>query len=122
MPCFSCQRWQKPDRGSGRRSDNLRAMGWCRHDKRPSHPGYHCTHYLAPALREDRLGLTEPEIVWLRAHRTRVREHELITLYRMVCACPRDPGARGLFAAALNAWRAERERSGVSLRLPITDQ
>jgi hypothetical protein len=55
------------------------------------------------------LGLTDPEIAWLRANAKADPARNLIRVYNMVVACPSDPGARGIFDAMLGNWRRSRE-------------
>ena len=58
---------------------------------------------------KERLGLTDEEVAWLQANRDSDREaRQLVTLYNMVVACPRDLGARAIFAAMLDDWRRDR--------------
>lgn len=53
-----------------------------------------------------RLGLTDDEVIWLRCNNgTNRTATALVNLYHMVVDSPNDPGARGLFAAALKDWR-----------------
>jgi hypothetical protein len=53
----------------------------------------------------ERLGLTDEEVLWLQTHRENADARKLINQYQMVVACPRDPGARGIFSAMLDEWR-----------------
>lgn len=54
---------------------------------------------------ERTLGLTEPEIAWLRANAASADANRLIRQYQMVVVCPNDPGARGIFSAMLDEAR-----------------
>lgn len=60
----------------------------------------------------DTLGLRQDEIDWLRKNATKPTAAALIRQYQMVCDCPSDPGARGIFAGMLHDWRASRPASG----------
>lgn len=58
---------------------------------------------------DGRQGLTDEEVAWLRANRkTNQTATNLVSLYNMTVDCPSDPGARGMFAAALADWRQSR--------------
>lgn len=61
----------------------------------------------------ERLGLTDGEVAWLKGHRDHATAKTLISLYNMVVSCPSDAGARGLFAAALDEWRAKKDKRDV---------
>ena len=56
-------------------------------------------------MSDNRLGLTDDEIELLRINSDMDWAKNLINLYNLVVAQPQDPGARGLFAAALREWR-----------------
>jgi hypothetical protein len=94
MPCVTCEHWNRIDGHAGR----------CGRDQAPAHSNYHCIYYRSKAS-DNHLGLTFVEIDWLQAHPTWPAAKELIGLYRMVVDAPNDPGARGIFAAALGHWR-----------------
>lgn len=52
------------------------------------------------------LGLTTPEIAWLRQNQSRNDTARFMTnLYNLVTQDPRDSGARELFKSALLEWR-----------------
>jgi hypothetical protein len=55
---------------------------------------------------ENTLGLTSSEIEWLRTNSKDTEASKLIRQYQMVVVCPRDPGARGIFAAMLEEARS----------------
>jgi hypothetical protein len=56
--------------------------------------------------RESTLGLTEAEIIWLRANMGSDKNADgLIRQYQMVTSASQDPGARGIFAAMLDDAR-----------------
>lgn len=56
-----------------------------------------------------RLGLDDHEVDWLQSHMGRnKRADDLVRQYQMVVVCPRDPGARGAFAAMLEEARRDR--------------
>lgn len=85
-------------------------LGTCVLDGRRNHPGYWCNRHELKASTESRLGLTMTETRWLQANRADPSAANLISLYQMVRRSPGDPGARGIFAATLRAWRRERPR------------
>jgi hypothetical protein len=100
MPCAGCISWVRPETGP-------KNIGTCELDASPAHSNYHCKRY-RPKGSPRHLGLTWEEIDWLHAHASYPAARELITLYRMVCAAPNDPGARALFAVTLDKWRARK--------------
>lgn len=101
--CLHCGNWTRvPGRN--------RHIGRCDLDNQISHAGYGCTRFEQRNPTVHRLGLTDDEVAWIRQHRHAPVSKTLIRLYRMVQACPSDPGARGIFAATLANWRRERDR------------
>lgn len=110
MPCIGCLHWIPPrytaQPGHGGRTGKSNP-GVCKKDDNPSHPYYHCTRFTSASGNGlDTLGLTEAEIVFLRAHDWAPGPARLINLYQMVLRAPGDPGARALFDIALKDWRA----------------
>lgn len=104
MPCITCVSWRR----SGKPGDAH--VGRCERDNAPAHSNYHCWQHKSKQS-ERHLGLTHDEVTWLQGHPTYPAAAGLIRLYRMVVDAPNDPGARGIFAAALADWR-ERNKSG----------
>lgn len=107
MTCFSCMHWRRP---TASRDDRGRVQeGLCQVDGRPSHPQYNCVDHEDFASTEGRRGLTMIEVLWLRANRATDNEAaNLISLYNMIVAQPRDPGAKAIFAETLKGWRRDR--------------
>jgi hypothetical protein len=61
------------------------------------------------AQSKNRLGLTQAEIDWLRDNYGKDADATaLVNQYQMVVSASQDPGARGIFSAMLESFRASR--------------
>lgn len=56
-------------------------------------------------MSEDRLGLSDEEVDWLKTNKASPSARTLISLYNMVVDYPADHGARTLFKCTLEDWQ-----------------
>lgn len=82
-------------------------LGRCRIDDAPAHGGYHCGRHVAKAVTPESVGLTAPEIAWLRANPKSNIARDLAELYRHLQNEPHDEKARQNFADHLDGWRQQ---------------